>query len=67
MGRITVSIVAPIVWLAGTLLFFGFWARGFTVAQDIIVGVVSVLALLAVLLALWLSFGARAFHRWVDG
>ncbi len=62
--RIVASIFAPIAWLSFTLLFLGFWAHGFTVAQDIVVGAVSALTLLGFLLAVWVSFGFRITRRW---
>lgn len=64
--RVALSVVAPIVWLAGTLLFYAFFAGGFSWVQDVVVGVVSALGLLATLLLLWLSFGLRWVGRWAD-
>ena len=62
--RVVVSVLAPVLWLILTLLFFAFWAHGLTLAQDIVVGFVSVLALFAALVVVWVSFGIQAYHRW---
>jgi len=67
LWRVTASILAPVAWFSVMLLYFGFFAHGLSLAQEIIVGVVSGLALLAALTLLWVSFGVRAYHRWVDG
>lgn len=63
--RISLTVLAPIVWLCFVLLFFAFWAQSLTVSQEIIVGVVSVLALFATLVVIWVSFGVSMAHRWV--
>ena len=57
--RVVVSIAAGVGWLSLTLLFLAFWAGGFTLVQDIVVVVVSLLVLGAVLLGSWISFGMR--------
>ncbi|HTW54991.1 MAG TPA: hypothetical protein VMG36_00885 [Thermoplasmata archaeon] len=62
--RITLTILAPVVWLGFVLLFFAFWASALTVPQEIVVGVVSVLALFATLVVVWVSFGVRMARRW---
>lgn len=62
--RIAISIFLPIGWLAGTLLYFGFWAGGLTFVQDLVVLVVSLLTFLAAIVAVWLSFGFRVVGRW---
>lgn len=54
-----VSMAALTAWLAGSLLFFGFWASRFSLVQDIVLGVVSVLVLGAVLFGSWIAFGLR--------
>jgi hypothetical protein len=65
LWRVVVSVLAPVVWLGLTLLFFGFWATGLTLTQDVVVGIVSILALLGALTVLWLSFGIQLYRRWV--
>ena len=62
-----VSIVAPVAWLCTAVLYFAFWARGLTLAQGIVVGVVAILSLFATLAVVWVSFGFRLYRRWVDG
>ena len=64
--RISLTILAPILWLCFVLLFFAFWAHALTLSQEIVVGVVSVLGLLATLLVLWASFGVGMARRWAD-
>lgn len=63
LWRVIISVLAPVVWLSLTLLYFGFWANGLTLAQDVVVGVVSVLALLGTLTVLWVSFGIQLYRR----
>jgi len=67
LWRIAASIVAPVVWLSLTLLYLGFWAHGLNLFQEIVIGVVSLLTLVGALILLWVSFGIRLYHRWVDG
>jgi hypothetical protein len=67
LWRVAASIVLPIVWLAGTLLFFAFWSSGLTWFQDLTVGVAAGLSLLGTLLLVWVSYGFRLARRWVDG
>lgn len=63
--RIGASILAPVAWLCLTLLFFAFWAHGLTLAQEIVVGVVSVISLFGTLAAIWVSFGVGVVRGWV--
>ncbi len=53
------SIAAVTAWISGTLLYFAFWASHFTVFQDVVVVIVSLLVLMAVLVSSWISFGLR--------
>jgi len=62
--RIVASIITPVAWLALTLLYFAFWANGLTFAQDVVVAVISLLALFAALVLIWVSFGVRFYRRW---
>ena len=64
--RIVATVLFSVAWLSGALLCFGFWARGLTLPQEIVVAVVFVLGYLGALFAIWVSFGIRAFQRWVD-
>ena len=64
--RILVSIAATTGWISLLLIFLAFWATRFTLFQDIVVVVVSLLVLTAVLLGAWISFGLRWVDRWVD-
>ena len=64
--RVLVSITALVGWLGLILLYFAFWASGFTLFESIIVGVVSCLVLGGVLLGAWISFGLRLAETWAD-
>jgi hypothetical protein len=57
--RVLASVGAIVAWVSFTLLFLAFWTQGFTLLQDVVVVVVSLLALLGVLLGTWISFGLR--------
>ncbi len=62
--RILVSILVPIAWLVFTLLYVGFWASGFSLFQDIIVVLVSLLVLIGVMASTWAAWGVRRFRNW---
>ncbi len=64
--RVVGSIVLPIVWTSVTLLFYGFWATGLSLTQDVVVGVVSVLTLLATIAAMWFSLAFGVARKWVS-
>lgn len=64
--RISLSIIAPIAWLSFLLLFLTFWAHGLSLAQEIVVGFVSVLGLLGALLLIWVTFGVGLVRRWAE-
>ncbi len=55
--RLVASVAALTGWVSATLLFLGFWATKFTLFQDIVVFVVSLVILFGVLAASWISFG----------
>jgi hypothetical protein len=57
--RVLVSIGATVGWVSLVLLYGAFWASSFSLFQDIVVAVVSLLVLGAVLLGAWISFGMR--------
>jgi len=60
-ARIVASIIGPVAWLSFTLLYVGFWAKGFSLFQSVILILVSVIVLVGVMSALWASWGIR--HR----
>lgn len=62
--RIALTIAASVGWLCAVLLFLAFFAGGFSLLQDIVVVVVSLLVLSAVLLGAWISFGFQFVGRW---
>ena len=62
--RIVVSIASSVGWLCAVLLFLAFWAGGFTLFQDIVIVVVSLLILGGVLLGAWISLGLSFVSRW---
>ncbi len=64
--RVVASILLPVVWISITLLFYGFWANGLSLTQDVVVGVVSVLTLFAVIAAMWISVAFGAARKWVS-
>lgn len=64
--RILVSIAASVIWLSTVLLFLAFWATRFTIFQDIVVIVVSLVVLAGALLGAWVSFGLRFVNHWFD-
>jgi multisubunit Na+/H+ antiporter MnhB subunit len=65
-GRIAASVVLGAAWLSVTLVYLGFFAHGLNLWQVLVVGIVSVLALFAALVLLWVSFGFKVARRWVD-
>jgi hypothetical protein len=65
-GRVVASILGPVVWLSFTLLYVGFWAKGFSLFQSVIVILVSIIVLAGMMAALWASFGMRQ-ARWAWG
>ncbi len=65
-ARVVASILGPVAWLSFTLLYVGFWAKGFSVFQSVIVILVSVIILAGLMAALWASFGMRQ-ARWAWG
>lgn len=62
--RIALTIAASVGWLCAVLLFLAFFAGGFSLLQDIVVVVVSLLVLSGILLGAWISFGLRFVGRW---
>ncbi|MGA8663603.1 MAG: hypothetical protein WB809_00820 [Thermoplasmata archaeon] len=64
--RIVASILVPVAWLSATLLYVAFWAHGFSLFQNIVVIVVSILVLFGVMAGIWVSFGFRQARSWMD-
>jgi hypothetical protein len=60
------SVLIPVVWISVTLVYVAFWAAGFSLFQDAVILIVSLLALLGVITAMWVSFGVRLYRRWTD-
>ena len=64
--RVLMSIAATAGWLSLVLLYLAFWASGFSLLQDSVLVVVSLIVLSAVLLGTWISFGVRFMSGWDD-
>jgi hypothetical protein len=64
--RVALSVLIPVVWISLTLVYVAFFAAPFTFFQDVVIVVVSLLALLGSVTAMWVSFGLTLYHRWVD-
>jgi len=67
LWRVAASILAPVLWLSGVLLYFAFWAHGLSLLQGIVVGVVAVITLFGVMAAMWVSWGMSVARRWIEG
>ena len=61
-ARVVASILGPVAWLCFTLLYVGFWAKGFSLFQSVIVILVSIIVLAGLMGALWASWGMRSPH-----
>ena len=59
--RRVASVLGPIAWPSFTLLYVGFWAKGFTPFQSVILILVSMLVLGGVMGSIWATWGPR--HR----
>jgi ABC-type Na+ efflux pump permease subunit len=64
--RLVLSVVVPVAWVSLTLVYVAFFAPTFSVFQDIVLVVISILALVGALTVMWVSFGLRMYHDWVD-
>lgn len=62
--RILASIVSTVGWLSFVLLFLAFWGSHFSLFQDIVVVIVSLLILAGFLLGIWIAFGLRFGRHW---
>lgn len=60
--RVLLTILGAIAWLCFALLYVGFWARGFSLFQDIVVILVSLLVLGGVVVSAWASWGMHRFR-----
>jgi hypothetical protein len=56
---VVASIAAAVAWISFTLLYVAFWAHGFSLFQSIVVIVVSLVILVGIGAAVWVSFGLR--------
>ncbi len=61
---IIVSVVAGSLWLAGILVFWAFWSSGFTLFQNVIVVVASLIVVGAIIGAAFVSIGLLEFPKW---
>jgi hypothetical protein len=61
--RVLLSIAGPAAWLSFTLLYVGFWAKGYTIFQSVILVLVSLVILVAVLGSSWAYWGMHP-DRW---
>ncbi|MCI4342660.1 MAG: hypothetical protein L3J92_00885 [Thermoplasmata archaeon] len=64
--RVVLSVLVPVAWISLTLVYVAFFAPRFTVFQDVVLVIISVLALVGALTVMWVSFGMRMYHDWVD-
>jgi hypothetical protein len=64
--RIFVSIAAGVGWISFVLLYLAFYAQQFTIFQDVVLIIVSLLVLAGVLMGAWISFGLRFVDHWSD-
>jgi len=62
--RVPATILGATAWLSFTLLYVGFWAKGFSLFQSVIVIFVSIIVLAGLLGALWASWGVGRRHVW---
>lgn len=62
--RVLLSVLGPIAWLVFTLLYVGFWATGFSLFQDLVVVLVSILILGGVMAGIWITWAGRPGWRW---
>jgi hypothetical protein len=62
--RLVASVMIPIAWFCGVLLFLAFFSTGFSYVQDAVIVVVSALLALAGLIGLWVSFGLKQARTW---
>lgn len=61
--RTAVSAVVAIGWLIFVIIFLFFWAKHYTIYENIAIFLVSVLVMAAILAPLWMVWGFRAARR----
>jgi hypothetical protein len=64
--RVLTTLGTVVGWACFVLLFLAFWAHSFTLLQNIVVVVVSLILLFGTVFGLWISFGMRFMHGWPD-
>jgi len=57
---IAISIIGGIGWVVFILLHAFFWSEGFTLFQNIVIGIVSLLIVIAILGVTWVVWALRA-------
>jgi len=62
--RLVVTIASSVGWLCAVLLFLAFWAGRFSLFQDIVIVVVSLLILGGIVFGAWVSLGLSFVDRW---
>jgi len=56
---VVISIIAGIGWAIFILLHAFFWSEGFTLFQNIVIGIVSLLIVIAILGVAWVVWAMR--------
>jgi hypothetical protein len=59
--RALATIAGMVAWLSWTLLYLAFWAHGFSLFQNIVAILVSLIVLFGLVVGLWVSYVMR---RW---
>lgn len=65
LGGILLTFLAIIAWLVFILLFALYWSRGFSLFQDIIVTLVTLVITGLVIGMGWVVWGFRHWKRWM--
>jgi len=65
-ARVMLTVIGSTAWIAFTLLYIGFWAHGFSLFQNIIVILTSIVVLLGAIVAAWVSYGLGMARGWTD-
>ncbi len=64
--RVAVSIVVFFGWLIFTIIHFAFFAQSFSLYQNIAIILIALLAGIAILGAMWASWGIKFGKSWKD-
>ncbi|MCI4365431.1 MAG: hypothetical protein L3K10_05145 [Thermoplasmata archaeon] len=64
--RVVLTVLIPVFWVSLTLLYVAFWAPSFSFFQDVVLVIVSLLAMVGAIVVMWIAFGIRLYHRWID-